>query len=70
MRNGHHPSGSPNLPCRACGRQFVANPKKGPVSEATKDLIRRLPLERMAIRAIARATGVSRSRLQKFLNRL
>lgn len=70
VRNGHHPSGSPNLLCRACGRQFVPAPKKGPISEATKELIRRLLLERMALRAIARATGVSRSWLQKFVNAL
>ena len=35
-----------------------------------KDLIRRLLAERLALRAIARATGVSRSWLQGFVNAL
>lgn len=70
VRNGHGRSGSPNFLCRACGRQFVACPQRGPVPEATKDLIRRLLLERLSLRAIARATGVSRSWLQRFVNGL
>ena len=70
VRNGHGRSGTPNHLCRGCGRQFVERPKKGPVSEATKELIRRLLLERMALRAIARATGVSRAWLQRFVNEL
>jgi hypothetical protein len=45
-----------------------AHPPNGPTLEATKDLIRRLLLERIAWRAIARVAGVSRSRLQKFVN--
>jgi DNA invertase Pin-like site-specific DNA recombinase len=48
----------------------VAKPRKGPVTEERKELIRRLLLERMALRAIARATGVSRSWLQRFVNEL
>jgi transposase-like protein len=70
VRNGRNPSGSPNFLCRRCGRQFVARPKKGPVSDETKALIRRLLHERMALRAVARAVGVSRSWLQRFANDL
>ena len=70
VRNGRNRSGSPNFLCRGCGRQFVARPRKGPVPDQTKDLIRRLLRERMALRAVARAVGVSRSWLQRFANAL
>jgi insertion element IS1 protein InsB len=70
VRNGLTHSGTPGFRCRACDRRFVAAPKTGPVPEATKDLIRRLLAERLGIRAIARAVGVSRSWLQGFVNTL
>lgn len=70
VRNGHGRTGAPNYLCRVCSRQFVERPKKGPVPEATKELVRRLLLERVALRAIARATGVSRAWLQRFVNEL
>jgi transposase-like protein len=70
VRNGHNRAGSPNFLCRGCGRQFVERPKKGPVPEATRDLVRRLLRERMSLRGIARATGLSRSWLQGFANTL
>ena len=70
VRNGRTQSGSPNFLCRECGRRFVARPKKGPIPDATKDLIRRLLRERMALRAIVRSVGVSRAWLQAFVNRL
>src|SRR5712671_4581387 len=70
VRNGRTQAGSPNFLCRGCGRRFVTRPKKGPVSEDTKGLVRRLLRERMALRAIARAVGVSRSWLQEFANDL
>jgi insertion element IS1 protein InsB len=40
------------------------------VPDATRELIRRLLRERMSLRGIARATGVSRSWLQRFVNTL
>ena len=70
VRNGHNRAGSANFLCRGCGRQFVAAPQKGPVPEATKALVRRLLLERLGLRAIARSVGVSRSWLQGFANDL
>ena len=68
VRNGRNRSGSPNFLCRGCGRQFVPAPRKGPVSDDTQALIRRLLRERMSLRGIARAVGVSRSWLQRFVN--
>jgi transposase-like protein len=70
VRNGRTQSGSPNLLCRGCGRCFVAEPKKRPVPEERKALVRRLLLERLSLRGIARAAGVSRSWLQRFVNAL
>ncbi|HVK15782.1 MAG TPA: hypothetical protein VM533_02475 [Fimbriiglobus sp.] len=68
VRNGPTHSGVPSFRCRACGRRFVAEPRKGPVPDDRKDLIRRLLAERMSLRAIARVAGVSRSWLQTFVN--
>jgi transposase-like protein len=70
VRNGKTQSGSPNFLCRGCGRRFVAAPKKGPISEERRELVRRLLLERLGLRAIARVAGVSRSWLQGFVNNL
>lgn len=70
VRNGKTQSGSPNPLCRGCGRCFVAQPKKGPVADERKALVRRLLLERLSLRGVARAAGVSRSWLQRFVNAL
>jgi len=70
VRNGTLHFGSPQLLCRACGRRFVAEPRKRPVSDERKDLVRRLLLERMSLRVIARVDGVSRGWLQGFVNDL
>jgi len=70
VRNGSSRSGEPNFLCRGCNRRFVAAPKKGKISEERKLLIRKLLLERLSLRAIVRATGVSRSWLQGFVNEL
>lgn len=70
VRNGPNPSGTPTYLCRGCGRRFVEAPKAGPVPEATRQLVLRLLGERLALRAVARVTGVSRAWLQGFVNAL
>ena len=70
VRNGPLRSGSPQFLCRCCGRRFVARPRKGPVDEGRKELVRRLLVERLSLRAIARVVDVSRSWLQAFVNDL
>ena len=70
VRNGANASGTPVFRCRGCGRRFVAAPKKGPVGEGEQSLVRRLLAERLGVRAIARATGRSRSWVQGFVNAL
>ena len=70
VRNGLTHSGVPSFRCRGCGRRFVAAPRKTPVSDADRGLVERLLAERVGLRAIARATGRSRSWLQGFVNDL
>jgi transposase-like protein len=70
VRNGVNSVGTPTFRCRPCGRRFVAEPRKGPVSEDKRALIRRLLAERLSLRAIVRAVGISRSWLQRFVNAL
>jgi len=70
VRNGHTHAGSVNLLCRGCGRSFVPDPKRRPITPEREELIRRLLLERVSLRGIARSVGVSRSWLQRFVNRL
>ena len=70
VRNGPNSAGTPTFRCRDCQRRFVAAPRKRPVAEELKQLVRRLLAERLALRAIARATGLSRSWLQAFVNEL
>ncbi len=54
--------------CKECGRQFVENPQNIIISQETRDLIDKLLLERMALAAIVRVTGVSESWLQDYVN--
>ena len=70
VRNGVNSVGTPTFRCRACGHRFVANPRKGPIPEDQRSLIRRLLRERLSLRAIVRIVGVSRSWLQRFVNAL
>jgi insertion element IS1 protein InsB len=70
VRNGKTKAGSPNFLCRGCNRRFVARPKRHPITEERRDLVRRLLLERLSLRAIARAARVSRTWLQGFVNDL
>ena len=70
MRNGKTQAGSVNLLCRGCGRGFVPDPKRAPITPEREELVRRLLLERLSLRAVARAAGVSRSWVQRFVNDL
>ncbi len=66
VRNGVNASGTPVFRCQARGRRLVAAPKKGPVGEPGRDLVRRRLAERVGIRATAR----SRSWVPGFVNAL
>ncbi|NJL90459.1 MAG: IS1 family transposase, partial [Coleofasciculaceae cyanobacterium SM2_1_6] len=61
--------GKPRFRCQECGRQFVENPSRQPIDEATRILVDKLLLERLALAAIARVTGVSKRWLQFYVNK-
>jgi IS1 family transposase/transposase-like protein len=68
IKNGINATGRQNHKCNSCNRQFVLDPLKSPISDSTKALIDRLLLERIALAGIARATGVSETWLQHYVN--
>ena len=70
VRNGKTKAGSANFKCRGCNRCFVANPKRRPITAERKQLVNNLLLERLSLRGVSRATGISRSWLQERVNEL
>jgi insertion element IS1 protein InsB len=60
--------GKPRFKCQDCGRQFVENPTRQPIEETTREMIDKLLLERLALAAIVRITGVSARWLQNYVN--
>jgi transposase-like protein len=70
VRNGANSAGTQTFRCNDCGRRFVADPQRRPVSEEMKAEVERQLGERVSLRAIARTTGVARSWLQAFVNDL
>jgi insertion element IS1 protein InsB len=69
VKNGFNGSGKQMYRCNECGRQFVLNPEKCPISDEKKKLIDRLLLERISLAGIARVVGVSESWLQNYVNK-
>jgi insertion element IS1 protein InsB len=63
-KNGHTYYGEQNYQCLDCRRQFVAETQR--VSEATKELARKLLLERLSLRGICRVLDVSLGWLLSF----
>lgn len=68
VKNGAIHTGKPKNQCNDCGRQFVADPENVPISEATKDFIDKLLLEKIPLAGIVRVTGVSEHWLQNYVN--
>jgi insertion element IS1 protein InsB len=66
-KNGHIHSGKQNHQCHDCGRQFVDCFEQYLVSDATRALIERLLVERISLRGICRAVGVTLKWLLGFL---
>ena len=67
MSYGHTHYGKPRFRCLVFGRQFVENPSRQPIDEATRVMIDKMLLERLALAAIARITGVSERWLQIYV---
>ena len=66
-KNGHIHNGKQNNRCKECGRQFVKYPKQKLITEEKREQIRKLLLERIPLRGICRAMGVSLGWLLGFI---
>jgi insertion element IS1 protein InsB len=66
-KNGHIHNGKQNYQCKDCGRQFVDCFEQYLVSDDTRALIERLLVERISLRGICRAMGVTLKWLLGFL---
>jgi insertion element IS1 protein InsB len=66
-KNGHTHNGQQNHHCQACGRQFVANATDRIISHEQRILIEHLLRERISLRGICRAVGVSLTWLLHFM---
>jgi len=53
VKNGHTHYGKQRFRCQACGRQFVNNPSRQPISQETRDWIDKLLKERLSLAAMA-----------------
>ena len=54
VKNGHIHNGKQRFKCHDCSRQFIENPQKKVIDQATRELIDRLLLERISLAGIAR----------------
>lgn len=68
VKNGHIHNGKQNHKCKNCGRQFVENSEKKQIAKFIKETIDKLLLEKISLAGICRATGVSESWLQNYVN--
>lgn len=67
-KNGTTRRGKQNYKCRDCNRQFVEDPQWKPKDKDTQNLVDLLLLEKIPLAGIARATGISSSWLQEYVN--
>jgi len=68
IKNGYIHNGKPKFACKECQRQFVEHSQQRLISEATRALVDKLLLERVALAGIVRVTGVSARWLQYYVN--
>ena len=68
VKNGRIHNGKQRFKCHECGRQFVEQPTKKVIDQATRELIDRLLLERISLAGIARSAKVSEQWLQTYVN--
>jgi insertion element IS1 protein InsB len=66
-KNGHIHNGKQNHHCHDCGRQFVQCCEQYLISEDKRGLIERVLVERISLRGICRAVGVTLKWLLGFL---
>jgi insertion element IS1 protein InsB len=66
-KNGHTRHGKQNHQCKACDRQFVATAEDRSIADERRTLIEHLLRERISLRGICRAVGVSLTWLLHFM---
>ena len=66
-KNGHIHNGKQNHQCKDCGREFVLTPENKTISEETKELTKKLLLERISLRGICRVISVTMDWLLGFV---
>src|SRR5512144_738130 len=66
-KNGKAHHGKQNYRCRRCGREFIQAVDREPVSQAQRDILQKLLLERLFLRGICRVVGVSLGWLLNYL---
>jgi insertion element IS1 protein InsB len=66
-KNGHIHSGKQNHRCKACGRRFVASAEGRIIADEQRTLVAHLLRERISLRGICRAVGVSLTWLSHFM---
>lgn len=66
-KNGHTHYGKQNYECNTCLRQFVESGQAWFVSQADRDLIDKLLLERTSLAGICRVCNVGESWLQTYI---
>jgi len=64
-KNGHTHYGKQNHQCLACGRQFVLDSQR--ITDETRELVRKLLLERIPLRGICRTLSLSLQWLLRFI---
>jgi insertion element IS1 protein InsB len=66
-KNGHTRHGKQNHQCKACERQFVATAEARIIADEQRSLIEHLLRERISLRGICRAVGISLTWLLHFM---
>jgi insertion element IS1 protein InsB len=66
-KNGHIHNGKRNHHCHDCGRQFVQSFEQYRITDDKRSLIERLLVERISLRGICRAVGITLKWLLGFL---
>jgi insertion element IS1 protein InsB len=67
VKNGFNRHGDQNHRCIECRRQFVLDPQNKIISDETKDMVRKLLLEKLSLQGICRVTNVSQKWLLDFI---
>jgi len=66
-KNGKTDYGKQNYRCRRCGREFIRDLDRDPVSLEQQELVKKLLLERISLRGICRVVSVSLGWLLNYL---